>query len=169
MRKTSRASTTRRAAVGRSPRIEIRRALRQRQPVEAAGRVWFLTTLVASAIIEEMSERLAGTMSVLAASSARRPNCLMYSSATRSCIASMPPVPASDSPTRPRPSAAAAGAAARLALRLVDLLLLVGFGLLDDALLLALGLVDLRVAIAFRGEHHRALLALGAHLLFHGL
>src|SRR5688572_20587742 len=36
----------------------------------------------------------------------------------------------------------------RLALRLVDLLLLVGLGFLDDALLLALGLVDLGVALA---------------------
>src|SRR5688572_7536420 len=50
---------------------------------------------------------------------------------------------------------------------LVDLLLLVGLRLLDDALLLAFGLVDLRVALALGGQHHRALLALGAHLLFH--
>ena len=39
---------------------------------------------------------------------------------------------------------------------------------LDDLLLLTLGGVDRGVALAFRGEDHRALLALGAHLLFHG-
>src|SRR5688572_7102012 len=55
----------------------------------------------------------------------------------------------------------------RLALGLVDLLLLVGLGLLDDALLLALGLVDLGVALSLGRQHHRALLALGTHLLLH--
>src|SRR5688572_26009814 len=44
----------------------------------------------------------------------------------------------------------------RLALGLVDLLLLVGLGFLDDALLLALGLVDLGVALALgRSEERR--------------
>ena len=55
----------------------------------------------------------------------------------------------------------------RLALGLVDLLLLVGLGLLDHPLLVALGRIDLGVALALGGEHHGALFALGAHLLLH--
>ena len=46
-----------------------------------------------------------------------------------------------------------------LAIRFVDLLLLFGFGLLDDALLLAFRLVDLGVALAFGGQDDRALFA----------
>src|SRR5450631_3703950 len=57
----------------------------------------------------------------------------------------------------------------RLALGLVDLLLFARLGLLDHALLVAFGGVDLCIALAFGGEHHGALLALGAHLLLHGL
>ena len=52
---------------------------------------------------------------------------------------------------------------------LVDLLLLVGLGLLNDPLLLTFGLVDLGVALSLRGQHHCALFALGAHLLLHGV
>src|SRR6185369_11378610 len=54
-----------------------------------------------------------------------------------------------------------------LALRLVDLLLAVRLGLLDNALLVALRLVDLRVALALGRQDHGALLALRAHLLLH--
>src|SRR5262245_26164998 len=79
-----------------------------------AGLFWLFTTLVAIAIIEAMSVRLAGITSVLIASSAMWPNCLTYSSATRSCIAAMPPGEFSDSPTRRNPSAVAV-ATARIA------------------------------------------------------
>ncbi len=56
----------------------------------------------------------------------------------------------------------------RLALRLVDLLLLVPFRFLDDALLVAFRLVDLGVALAFGVQDDGALFALRAHLLLHG-
>ena len=55
----------------------------------------------------------------------------------------------------------------RLAFGFVDLLLLARFRRLDDLLLLAFGVVDRGVARAFGRQNHRALFALGAHLLFH--
>jgi hypothetical protein len=43
-----------------------------------------------------------------------------------------------------------ASATARIAVRLVDLLLLLRLGCLDDLLLLALGVVDRGIALTFR-------------------
>lgn len=66
-----------------------------------------------------MSERFAGTTSVLAASLASVPNCFTYSSAILSCIASIPPRPASDSPTCLRPWAVAVATATAQGLKQV--------------------------------------------------
>src|SRR5205085_5753844 len=54
----------------------------------------------------------------------------------------------------------------RLAVRLVDLLLLARLGSLDHALLVAFRLIDLGVSVALGGQHDGALLTLRAHLLF---
>ena len=82
----------------------------------------------------------------------------------------MPPSVRIAAATCRRPSAVAdatARIAGRLALGLVDLLLPVRLRRLDHLLLLALGGVDRGVALPFGRENHRALLALGAHLLLH--
>src|SRR6185503_11540502 len=54
-----------------------------------------------------------------------------------------------------------------LSVRLVDVALPLRFRGFDHLLLLALRGVDGRIALTFRRENHRALLALGAHLLLH--
>ena len=101
---------------------------------------------------------------------ARLPNCATYCSATRSWTASKPPGSLIASATRRMPSAVAVATdedRRRLPFRLVDLLLLARFRRLDDLLLLAFRVVDGGVARAFRRQDDGALLALGAHLLFH--
>ena len=100
---------------------------------------------------------------------ARLPNCVMYCSATRSCTASS----AAGRLNRLGDAADAFGGGGghgedrrRLALGLVDLLLLAGLGRLDHLLLLALGRVDGGVALRPRRSGSTARFSRSARICF---
>ena len=163
-----------RRAAGDDERAALRSAwlapdLRSGQRARRGSVGGAFTTDIAVAITPAISPTFAGTISVLFVR-ARLPNCSMYCSATLRFTAPIPPGSSIASATW-RIAFALASAIdedrAGLPLRLVDLRLLLAFGLGDRRLARALRDVDLLLPPAFGRRDDGALLALGGDLRLH--
>ena len=173
---TRRRSAEARCAAGDNERAaldlhgRLRRAMDPaRGAVRRASAAPHFTTDIAVAIMPAISPTLAGRISVFVVC-ARLPNCSMYCSATLRLTAPMPPGLAIASATW-RIALALASAMDEdrggLALRIVDLRLLLAFRLGDRRLARAVRDVDLLLTLAFGCRDDGALLALGGDLRLH--